>query len=150
MSKRAGGSSCLACSLLQASDDTAFTTSSLATHSRERYVLPQVLTTLRQVPKKVKERHTYINTRYVAGIRDGNTSPYNHAREGHEVYFEGHEGKEMSLSWDCLVKRSWCCGSRENVNHLQPQAALGGSMGFGCQLFHLAESLAKIIPTDNT
>lgn len=62
--------------------------------------------------------------------------------------FEGHKGKEMSLGWDHMGNRSWCCGSRKNVNHLQPQAVLGWSMGFGYQLFHLAEPLAKIIPTD--
>lgn len=95
-------------------------------------------------PTKVKERHTSI--RYGADIRQGITLPCNHTREGHEVSFKGQKGKEMSLGWDHLEMRSWCCGSRKNVNHLHLQAVLGGSTGFGCQLFHLAEPLAEDNP----
>lgn len=66
------------------------------------YIIPQVLAILQQIPKKVNiyilvSKYTYINIRYRAGTRQVNTLPNNHAREGHEVYFEGHEGKEMSL-----------------------------------------------------
>lgn len=48
---------------LQASGDMAQANSPPAAYPRERHVIPQVLITLQQVLKKVKERHTYVNIR---------------------------------------------------------------------------------------
>lgn len=69
----------------------------------------------------MKERHTYINIRYGAGIRQDNTLPCNHARERYEVYFEGHKGKEMSLGWDRLGKRSWCVAAGRMLTIYSPR-----------------------------
>lgn len=54
----------------------------------------------------------------------------------------GLPGEEGMRFW-CLLPGRW-------VTFPQPQVDVGGRLGFGCPLFHLAELLAKLILADKT